>query len=146
MQRLHSTTAVAGLTLAGSLLFVGPASASAADLDCADFASQADAQAHYMANPSDPDGLDADDDGVACENHANYSNAARNEVPIGTPVQNGGDEDDEDQVATPPQGGVATGGGSTTGVEHAGLLMAGGLALTVGVGGLVTAAARRSRS
>ncbi|MFK5634946.1 MULTISPECIES: excalibur calcium-binding domain-containing protein [unclassified Ornithinimicrobium] len=142
MQKLYRTPAVAGLTLAASLLLAGPS--SAADLDCADFASQAAAQAHYMANPTDPDGLDADDDGVACENYSSYSDTARNEVPLGTVVDNGGDDDD-DQVPTPPQGGVATGGGSTTGVEHAGLLVAGGLALTLGTGGLAMSAARRSR-
>ena len=37
------------------------------DLDCADFATQAEAQAEFDAEPSDPNGLDADDDGIACE-------------------------------------------------------------------------------
>ena len=37
------------------------------DLDCADFASQAEAQATFDADPSDPNGLDADNDGIACE-------------------------------------------------------------------------------
>ena len=36
-------------------------------LDCADFASQAEAQAVLDADPSDPNGLDADNDGIACE-------------------------------------------------------------------------------
>lgn len=40
------------------------------DLDCADFESQAAAQDHYRDHPSDPDGLDADDDGIACESNA----------------------------------------------------------------------------
>jgi hypothetical protein len=38
------------------------------DQDCKDFPSQAAAQAHLEQDPSDPDNLDADDDGVACEN------------------------------------------------------------------------------
>ncbi len=38
-----------------------------ADLDCGDFASQAEAQAVLAADPSDPNGLDADGDGAACE-------------------------------------------------------------------------------
>jgi hypothetical protein len=42
---------------------------SSDDRDCADFASQADAQAALTAKPSDPDNLDADDDGIACEDH-----------------------------------------------------------------------------
>jgi hypothetical protein len=37
------------------------------DLDCADFATQEEAQAEYDSDPSDPNGLDGDDDGVACE-------------------------------------------------------------------------------
>jgi endonuclease YncB( thermonuclease family) len=37
------------------------------DLDCSDFASQAEAQAVLDADPSDPNGLDADYDGQACE-------------------------------------------------------------------------------
>ena len=38
-----------------------------ADVNCPSFASQAAAQAHLAAHPGDPDGLDADHDGVACE-------------------------------------------------------------------------------
>lgn len=58
----------AGLVAAivGAFLLV-PSMAIAQDLDCADFASQAEAQAHLNADPSDPDGLDADGDGKACE-------------------------------------------------------------------------------
>ncbi len=37
------------------------------DLDCANFASQEAAQAVLERNPSDPNGLDADNDGIACE-------------------------------------------------------------------------------
>ena len=35
--------------------------------NCADFASQADAQVVLRADPTDPNELDADDDGIACE-------------------------------------------------------------------------------
>src|SRR5215218_5141665 len=38
-----------------------------ADLDCADFDTQQEAQAELNQDPSDPNGLDADDDGIACE-------------------------------------------------------------------------------
>ncbi len=37
------------------------------DLDCPDFANQAAAQAHLGAHPGDPDGLDGDADGRACQ-------------------------------------------------------------------------------
>ena len=44
--------------------------ANAADLDCADFSTQADAQSYFLSlggPASDPDRLDGDSDGVACE-------------------------------------------------------------------------------
>jgi hypothetical protein len=37
------------------------------DLTCNDFAGQAEAQGAFDADPSDPHGLDLDQDGVACE-------------------------------------------------------------------------------
>src|SRR5699024_3483590 len=37
------------------------------DLDCKDFATQEEAQAVLDADSSDPNGLDADNDGRACE-------------------------------------------------------------------------------
>jgi len=37
------------------------------DLDCADFATQEEAQAEFEKDTSDPNGLDADNDGKACE-------------------------------------------------------------------------------
>jgi hypothetical protein len=39
-----------------------------ADLDCDDFSSQAEAQAVLDTDPSDPNDLDRDNDGKACEN------------------------------------------------------------------------------
>jgi len=55
--------------LVGALVFLiaGPVMAQDGDLDCADFDSQAEAQAELESDPSDPNGLDADDDGEACE-------------------------------------------------------------------------------
>jgi hypothetical protein len=37
--------------------------------NCPHFASQADAQAVLRADPSDPNRLDADNDGIACESN-----------------------------------------------------------------------------
>jgi endonuclease YncB( thermonuclease family) len=54
--------------VAGSLALAGPA--HAIDHDCADFSSQAAAQKYYVAlgGPRvDPDRLDADNDGTACD-------------------------------------------------------------------------------
>jgi endonuclease YncB( thermonuclease family) len=46
--------------------------ATAADLDCSDFATQAAAQSYFLSiggPSSDPDGLDGDNDGIACESN-----------------------------------------------------------------------------
>lgn len=51
-----------------AVLVIAPAAfAQTEDLSCADFATQVGAQAVYEQDPSDPNGLDADGDGQACE-------------------------------------------------------------------------------
>lgn len=63
------------LALAAFLALAPSASAvpaSAADRDCADFATQAAAQSYFLAlggPASDPDRLDSDGDGIACESN-----------------------------------------------------------------------------
>jgi hypothetical protein len=55
---------------AGALVAGQGAPRAAADANCSDFASQAAAQSYYVAHggpAQDPDGLDADHDGIACE-------------------------------------------------------------------------------
>jgi len=52
---------------AAALLLVLAPAAFAADLDCKDFPNQAAAQAALEQDPSDPNNLDADNDGQACE-------------------------------------------------------------------------------
>ena len=55
-------------TVAMAMLIASPAAfAQTGDLDCSDFATQEDAQATLDADPSDPNGLDAEGDGMACE-------------------------------------------------------------------------------
>jgi endonuclease YncB( thermonuclease family) len=55
------------LVLLGTCLLTAPP-ASAVDMDCGDFATQAEAQAFFLASgPGDPHLLDGDGDGVACE-------------------------------------------------------------------------------
>lgn len=56
-----------------------PSRAAAADLDCADFSSQAEAQESLL--PGDPYGLDGDNDGIACED---------NPCPCSTSTEGGG--------------------------------------------------------
>ena len=83
-----SSTTSAGATTTTS---AAPATTPVDDQDCIDFPAQAAAQAALVADPTDPDRLDADRDGVACEEH------------FGTEGQ---------QVKVLPVGGVDTGGWS----------------------------------
>jgi len=59
------TTAFVTALLAALLLL--PTAAFAQDLDCSAFATQPEAQQVLEADPSDPNGLDRDGDGIACE-------------------------------------------------------------------------------
>ena len=52
-----------------------PAPPSLGDSDCSDYASQLEAQAVLDGDPSDPNGLDGDGDGVACESSGSMSGA-----------------------------------------------------------------------
>ena len=64
------TAASAGVPASTSAPAAPEASSSQyapADSDCSDFSTQAAAQAALMADPSDPQGLDEDEDGTACE-------------------------------------------------------------------------------
>lgn len=63
MRRTRATLFLALTPLA--LLLLAPASASALDYDCADFATQEEAQEYLL--PGDPYRLDGDNDGIACE-------------------------------------------------------------------------------
>lgn len=65
--------------------------AAAADLDCSDFSTQEEAQGHLL--PGDPHGLDADNDGIACESLP----------PGGHPNNGGGDESTELPPPPPPK-------------------------------------------
>lgn len=90
MRRLLLLAALCGIVL----LVASPALAQD-DLNCDDFGSQAEAQAELRSDPSDPNGLDAENDGVACETTP-YDDPARDETPV-TPAQSpGGDLDCED--------------------------------------------------
>ena len=82
-------------TAAMAMLVAAPALAQD-DLNCDDFGSQAEAQAELRANPSDPNGLDAKNDGVACETFGYPEGTARDEVPVEPAVSPTGDLDCED--------------------------------------------------
>lgn len=91
---------ICAVFLAVALCFGAVGSAGAqGDLDCGNFGSRAEAQANLDANPSDPNGLDANDNGQACENY-NYSGGANggadpvDEAPT-DPVDPDGDGSDD---------------------------------------------------
>jgi hypothetical protein len=123
--RLHRCAVAIVLTAGMSVPLAG--TALAADRDCADFATQAEAQAVLDADRSDPNGLDDDNDGIACET-----------LP-GGPSSGG-------QVAASPRGGVAAGDGSAAADDDTALpYLLGGLSL-VAAGGAAYAARRTARS
>ena len=57
----------AGALLVAAMLTLTPAAFAQDLLNCEDFDSQDEAQDELRANPDDPDNLDDDDDGIACE-------------------------------------------------------------------------------
>ncbi|MDN5696754.1 MAG: excalibur calcium-binding domain-containing protein [Rubrobacter sp.] len=72
-----------------------PAALGQQDLDCDDFSSQAEAQQTLRQDPGDPNGLDAEGDGVACETE-DYDNPATDMEPVSAAQEPGGDLDCED--------------------------------------------------
>ena len=78
---MSTTTAYRKSTLRTILILVGcitafivSPNAASADLDCDDFASRADAQRSLESQPGDPNNLDADRDGKACEPYSGSNN------------------------------------------------------------------------
>jgi hypothetical protein len=133
--RPRSTAAVVVLCACLSAPLAG--TAGAADLDCEDFATRAQAQAVLVADPDDPNRLDADDDGRACEDHV-YGGVGISATTSPSPTTS--------QVATRPVGAVAAGDGSTAPDEGSALpYVLGGLAFA-GAGAAAVAARRSSRT
>src|SRR4051812_1671579 len=109
---LQRILAASGLAVAATVMATAPAGADESnDLDCSDFSSQSQAQNEYNSDPSDPNNLDRDGDGIACE------------------TAGGGGVS-----ASAPQGGVRTGAGGTAGLESEALFAYGGLAIAGAVG------------
>ena len=108
------------LALSALILAAPAALAQAGDQDCADFDSQAAAQAHLRADPSDPDGLDSDGDGIACESLG----GPFDRTPVGASAAGGAAGATGGTLAqTGPPRSLAT-------LSLSSLLLAGGAALT----------------
>lgn len=139
--RVLSTAALTLLVITGPTAVVAHAQT---DLDCRDFPFQEDAQRVLNSNPSDPFRLDADHDGIACEElpHKPSPSTTLTSTPV-TPAT----LTPAPATSTPvPQRGVNAGVGGGTG--PAGFEVAGGVGLTVValslVGGHVVLRRRRA--
>ena len=121
---LSKVATVAVIAAAATLSITGVAIAQN-DQNCDDFPSQAAAQAHLDDDPSDPDGLDDDNDGIACEG---------NPPPSAAPAPRPGKPGGSGQVVPVPAGQVDTGDGSTVAGSTAGDSDA--LAFLLGLAGL----------
>ena len=125
--RIRTVLAAAVLAAVAALPLAGVASAqpTAGDRDCRDFAGQAAAQTALDSTSGDPQRLDANDDGVACEDYFGMPIGALTPPP--SPVEPAspvvGDEPDpataapveivpEPQILVKPQGAPDTGDGS----------------------------------
>jgi hypothetical protein len=87
---------IAWILLAGAV-FLSPFAASPTQAEphtgnlhnCGDFGSQQEAQQHLTENPSDPDNLDADNDGEACEDYPYGSGGGSASQGSGSTPQSG---------------------------------------------------------
>lgn len=113
--RFRTTVAAAVLAGAATLSFSSIALANQPDRDCPDFSSQAEAQKALDDRAGDPERLDSDDDGIACETYFDEDEGSGNNDDDSKNNDDEGSKnnDDEGQVRTKPRGGVETGDGST---------------------------------
>ena len=135
-------TAVGAAVLAGALSFPLAGVAVAQAVSCSSFTSQAAAQIVYNQNRNDPNGLDRDKDGTACE-------------PGADGVLGNGEGAAPTTTVVYPTRGVETGGGGMAGQPRAlaeessdgsgGIALLAGGAVLVGVGGVVLARRRAAR-
>ena len=119
---------LAAAIVATSLTLAGPAEASGHN--CSDYATQAEAQAALNADPSDPEGLDRDNDGIACET-----------LPAGGGSTDDGSTDDDstddDAAGGTPNGGVDAGFGGTADSDVNGAAGLAAMGTLVALGGAV---------
>lgn len=117
MDRRPAPTVLALVTLVVTLVvtvLAGTAPAAATDMDCGDFATQAEAQAFFVAaGAGDPHRLDSDGDGLACE--SNPCPCSTDIVPfVGTPTTTSTPTPTPTPTTTPTDPGAGDGGSSGT--------------------------------
>jgi hypothetical protein len=153
---LTTAAAVAGLALLGpvSLASAQLATPLAADLNCTNFQYQEEAQAVLDATPGDPNNLDSDHDGIACESlphrpQQNTSTPTAGQPSTTTkthtaPKSTTKKSTTGGQVKVKPVGGVATGGGEPDEGAPAFLVLSGALLAAAASGGMVLYLRRRT--
>ena len=123
---------IAALAMLVSLVFAPAALAQDDDLNCDDFATAADATA--AMRPGDPDNLDANDNGIACEDSlpaggtdtsTTSPTASQTATPTATPTASPTASPTGTATALPPTGGLSSAG---FGIGAAAVLLATGLA------------------
>ncbi len=80
---MRTATTICSTAAALAVFALTPATASALDYDCADFATQEEAQEYLL--PGDPYGLNGDNDGVACEDLPHGPSGSGTSTPTTTP-------------------------------------------------------------
>jgi hypothetical protein len=141
--RLRNMAVAAVLAAAATLPLAGIANAQP-DRDCPDFASQAEAQAALDSRPGDPERLDADNDGIACESHFGEPTTTAAPTTSAVPTTSAAAPTTGGQVSVLPQGGVDTGDGSTVAEPVTGPALI-ALAGLVAVATTAAATSRRGR-
>ncbi|MBA0126367.1 excalibur calcium-binding domain-containing protein [Haloechinothrix sp. YIM 98757] len=133
---------MAGAVLAAGMTLPFAGVALAQDqYNCDDFETQEEAQEVYDSDTSDPNDLDRDDDGVACETLPSGDGTSGSDGD-GDGTQPPAEEDGDDQVEQVPAGGVETGGGPAD--YDLGLLL-GGLVTLAFAGGTAVVVRRASQ-
>jgi hypothetical protein len=135
------------VVVCGALFAASPMAIAQGNKNCSDFTYQEEAQAVYNADPTDPNGLDADKDGIACESlphrPASTPTATRTTTATPKPAPTTTKKPTGSQVKVKPAGGVATGGGDTP--SDSGVFIAlGGVVLVGAAAGTVLVARRRA--
>lgn len=152
MRQCRSGLAAAAMAAGSVTYLASPAYAQTADRDCSDFTSQAAAQSFFESRgPGDPDRLDSDNDGIACENLPGPSAPAKAQPRQPATAQSpqrqqpvNGQGSAPRTAAVTPKGGVAAGGGGMADPSSPALPAAGALLGTLLLGVGVAAARRRA--
>jgi hypothetical protein len=137
---LTTAAAVAGLAFLGPVSFAG--AQTTGDLDCKNFRYQEEAQAVLDATPGDPNHLDANHDGVACESLPHRPRRTTSEKPATTTTKKHTGTT-TGQVKVKPVGGVATGGGEPDEGAPGFLVLSGAVLAAAASGGMVLYLRRR---